>query len=176
MNPFRAVLRAVLPVLVVAGAAVAPLRAQQAPPRQASRVSASFEEASMADVLSFFARYSGRSIVAGAGVVGTVTAQVDDQPWDQALDAILGSNGLYARELESGIILVENPRTAVQTPGRVVTRVFRASYTPAAELEPAVKSMLSAKGTVATVPSLNALVVTDEERVIERVAAILGQR
>jgi hypothetical protein len=35
--------------------------------------------------------------------------------------------------------------------------------------------MLTARGTVAVVNSINALVVTDEERVLAQVASVLGQ-
>jgi type II secretory pathway component GspD/PulD (secretin) len=129
----------------------------------------------MAETIAFFARYSGRSIVAGTGVTGTVTAAIVAQPWDVALDALLAANGLTARELESGIILVEGAGATAPIPGRLVSRIFRLAYQPAAEIEPVVRSMLSPRGTVAAVGSVNALVVTDEERVLRQVAAILGQ-
>jgi type IV pilus assembly protein PilQ len=139
-----------------------------------SPVSVSFEDAEMKDVLAFFARYAGRSIVSGVGVSGRVSASIDRQPWDRALQSILDAQGFSARELRSGIILVEDPRSAVDAPVALVTRVFRLSYVPAAELQAAVASVLSKRGTVAAVPTLNALVVTDEARVLESVAEILG--
>jgi type II secretory pathway component HofQ len=152
----------------------APLDAQR-PPSQASRVTVSFDGTAVQDVLAFFARYAGRSIVAGTGVAGTISAEIADQPWDEALAAVLTANGLVARELTSGIIVVENPATAVEAPGRLVSRVFRINFQRAAELEAVVRTMLTERGAVATVASINALVVTDEERVLEQVAAILGQ-
>ena len=92
-----------------------------------------------------------------------------------ALAALLAANGLFARELPSGIIMVESPTTVIETPGRLVSRIFRLNFANAAELEPVVRTMLTARGTVATVASVNALVVTDEERVLDQVAAVLGQ-
>jgi len=165
----------VLALTIAAAARPASMLGQQPTPATASRVTVSFEGTSLPDVLAFFARYSGRSIVAGTGVAGTVTAEIANQPWDLALGAVLRANGLVGRELESGIILVENPTTAVEAPGRLVSRIFRLNYQKATELEPAVRTMLSARGAVVTVPSINALVVTDEERVLAQVAAILGQ-
>lgn len=175
MTRLRASLRLPLPALALALFVAGPLRAQQPTAPQASRVTVTFENASMLDVLTFFSRYSGRSIVAGAGVAGTVTARIEHQPWDQALDALLQANGFYARELPSGILVVDNPKTATTAPGPVATRVFRLNYSVAAELEPAVKSMLTARGTISSVPSMNALVVTDEPRVLEQVAVFLGK-
>jgi len=89
----------------------APGAAQQVA-QQAARVSASFEGTAMTDVLAFFAQFARRSIVAGAGVTGVVSAEIHDQPWDVALEALLVANGLFARELEK----VEDDR---QTPERI---------------------------------------------------------
>jgi type II secretory pathway component GspD/PulD (secretin) len=136
-------------------------------------VTVTFEEASIRDVVAFFAAHAQRSIVLGNGVTGTVSAEIQRQPWDLALDAILRAQGLYARELESGIILVENPGTTVEAPKAVATRVFRLSYTPAAEMQPVVQSMLSESGTASVLPSINALVVTDAPDVLDRIAALL---
>ena len=138
-------------------------------------MSVTFEGTTIQDVLAFFARYSGRSIVMGTGVTGVVSAEIANQPWDVALEAVLAANGLLGRELESGIIVVERAAAPVEAPGRLMSRVFRLNYQPAVELEPVVRSMLTARGTVAVVNSINALVVTDEERVLAQVASILGQ-
>ena len=168
--------RRILLALSLAFLAAAPVAAQQqAAPARASRVTVSFDGATIHEMLAFFARYSGRSIVAGTGVTGTVSATIHDQPWDEALRALLTANGFAARELQSGIIVVENAGASAEPPGRLVTRMFRLNYLRAGELEAAVRTMLSPRGTVATVPSINALVVTDEERVLRQVAAIVGQ-
>jgi type II secretory pathway component HofQ len=137
-------------------------------------VSVAFEDAEMHDVLAFFARYAGRSIVSGVGVAGRVTASIDRQPWDTALQAILEAHGFYAREMANGIIIVEDPKSVVASPAPLVTRVFRLNYVPAAELQQAVASVLSSRGTVAAIPTMNALVVTDEPRILAKVAAIVG--
>lgn len=142
--------------------------------QQAARVSVSFAGTAMHDVLAFFAQYAGRSIVAGSGVAGVVSAEIHDQRWDLALDALLTAHGLSARELESGIILVEGAGATAAAPGRLVTRTFRLNFVPAQELQAVVQSMLSPRGSVAVLASVNALVVTDEERVLGQVARILN--
>jgi type II secretory pathway component GspD/PulD (secretin) len=148
--------------------------AQQATPSLAP-VSVTFEDAEVKDVLAFFARYASRSIVSGAGVAGRVSATIDHQRWDLALQAILQAHGFYAREMESGIIIVEDPASVVDAPVPLQTRVFRLDSVPAAELQQAVASVLSKRGTIASVPSMNALVVTDEPRVLEKVATLIGK-
>ena len=150
-----------------ARALVAQLQPVRAP------VTVAFDGTDIHDVVAFFADYAERSIVLGSGVSGGVTADIQRQPWDVALQAILLGQGLYARELESGIILVESPGTTAETPRTTATRVFRLSNTPAAELQPVVQSMLSENGTASVLPSINALVVTDAPDVLDRVAALL---
>ena len=70
--------------------------------------------------------------------------------------------------------MVESPGRVTENPGPLVSRIFRLSYTPAQELEPVVRSVLSERGTVAALAGVNALVVTDEEWVVAWIAALLG--
>lgn len=152
-----------------------------APTAQASemrRVTMAWTEAPIQDVLRAFAVYSGRSIVAGAGVEGIfVTAHIEDHPWDVGLQSILESRGLAAVENENGIIRVETfaglqARDAVQP---VVTRSYRISYARAGELRAAIASLLTERGSVSAVESSNTLVVSDTPRVHGVVARLLGR-
>jgi type IV pilus assembly protein PilQ len=65
---------------------------------QQRRISITWEEADIADVLASFAEISGRTIVRGKAVTGTVSAEIKDQPWDIAMKAILDAHGLAATE------------------------------------------------------------------------------
>ncbi len=127
------------------------------------------------EVLRAFAAFSGASIVAGAGVGGFVTADINDQPWDVALASILATQRLLATENASGIIRVENmadvgSREVVEP---VVTRSYRISFSRAAELQAAIAPLLSPRGSVSVVESTNTLVVSDIERVQRAVGALL---
>ncbi len=133
-------------------------------------------EAPVADVLQAFAAFSGVSIVAGTGVTGFVTADINDQPWDVALDAVLATRGLVATEDEYGIIRVENvadlgSREAVEP---LLTRSYRISYSQAAEIQTAITGVLSSRGSSSVVQSTNTLVVTDVARVHRAVARLVG--
>lgn len=161
-------------VLALAAAALVPTdaRAQES---QARRISVSWTEAPLADVLRAFAYFSGASIVAGAGVDGFVTADINDQPWDVALDAILSTRGLVATEDEYGIIRVENMSDldARETIEPLLTRAYRISYSQAAEIQAAIAPLLSERGSVSVVPSTNTLVVSDVARVQRAVESLL---
>jgi type II secretory pathway component HofQ len=134
-----------------------------------------WERTPIAEVLQAFAAFSGASIVAGSGVSGFVTADINDQPWDVALGTILASQGLHATEDRYGIIRVESlgAMSARQTVEPLVTRSYRISFQRAAELQAAIASLLSPRGSVAVLESTNTLIVTDIERVQGAAAALL---
>lgn len=160
------------------GGAGSSLDAQDAPGASVSAappITVSFEGTPIQDVLSTFAEFANRSIVVGAGVDGTVTAEIRAQPWDVALQAILQAQGLSARESESGIIRVDAPERLVETEvvEPLVTRTIPLRYLRVAEVESVVQGLLSARGSVSSLPSLNTLVVTDVPRVVETVVTLI---
>jgi len=147
------------------------------PRSQLRRISVSWTEAPIRDVLQAFAAFSGRSFVAGTGVDDVfVTADINDQPWDVALETILLSRGLTAVENEHGIIRVDGfggmaEREAVEP---IVTRTYRISYSRVSELQATIAPLLSDRGSVSVVESSNTLVVADIARVQRVVSRLLG--
>jgi type IV pilus assembly protein PilQ len=141
----------------------------EAPAPQASqpRITVEFTETPIEEILFTFAEYSGRSIVNGNDVQGLISAKIDNQPWDEALDVILQSNGFIATELPSGIIRVDkveslSNRETIEPP---YTRTYRINYATAEELANAVGGLLTDRGTAASAPGSNALIVSDVGRV-----------
>jgi type IV pilus assembly protein PilQ len=59
-------------------------------------ISLSLREAALPDVLRTFARLAGFNLILDSQVQGTVTAELRDVPWDQALSVILKTHGLDA--------------------------------------------------------------------------------
>lgn len=109
------------------------------------RITVTYQDADIRDVIAAFAVFSGRTIVVGKGVQGTVSAEVHDQPWDVALHAILQSQGLDATEDENGIISVDSYQNiaAQQATEPLTTRIISVNYTRATSLVPTIKSLLS---------------------------------
>ena len=148
------------------------LSAQQTP-----RITVTWTEAPIHDVLHAFAVFSGRSIVSGSGVAGAfVTADIRDKPWDVALRAILHASGLSAEEDEYGIIRVEamadlDSREGIEP---IVTRAYRLSFARAAELQATIAPLLSDRGSVGVLEGANVLVVSDIARVHSALAMLLG--
>lgn len=118
----------------------------QAQAQQQPRITVTYQNADINDVIAAFATFAGRTIVVGKNVQGTVTAEIRDQPWDVALRAILRSQGLAAREdAETGIIVVDsyqNLQANVSTQP-LATQMVRLNYARAASLLPTVQGLLS---------------------------------
>ncbi|HEV2145889.1 MAG TPA: AMIN domain-containing protein [Longimicrobiaceae bacterium] len=152
--------------------------AQQPQARQQRRMTVSFYEADIRDVLASIAEFANRSIVAGTGVEGIrVTAEINNQPWDVALETILRANGLAHEELPSGIIRVDKIEALAQRREQepLVTRTFRVNYVPVAELARTLESLKTARGAVATNPTTNTLIVTDVAGAVSNIESLIPQ-
>ena len=57
-------------------------------------ISLELKDADIKDVLRTFAKITGLNVVVDPEVSGSVTVQLENVPWDQALDIILRINGL----------------------------------------------------------------------------------
>ena len=105
---------------------------QQAQQRSAQpRITVTYQGSDIRDVLSAFAAFSGRTIIPSSAVPqGKVDAEIRDQPWDVALQAILASQGLAATEDANGIIIVDTQeRIAARSATEpLVTRIVRLNY------------------------------------------------
>ena len=153
--------------------AAIPARAPAPPPAQAPapravsqqpRVSVTFDQASIEDVVANFQAYSGRSIILGKGVTGTLSATIVDQPWDIAFNAILASQGLAASELPGGIIRVDSRANLVAEDSTepLRTEPIKINYARASALLPSLQPLLTPRrGSAAADTTTNSLIVTD---------------
>jgi type IV pilus assembly protein PilQ len=156
-------------------ARTAPAPAEAAPPARSTgplvpqqraepRITVSWDRADIADVVAGFAALSGRTIILGKEVSGTVTAEIRDKPWAQAFQAILAAQGLSAQEMPGGIIRVDDPKqlAAIDSLEPLETRVVRVNYARAGEIANSVKGILTkSRGEVITDTASNALILTD---------------
>ena len=145
--------------------------------QEAERISVRWIHEPLLSVLIAFADFSGKSIVPGANVAGFVTAEIVGQPWDVALETILASHGLAAREDVHGIIRVDdigelNEREAVEP---VLTRAYRINYTTAEEVARAIRVLMTERGNATVGQSTNTLIVSDIARVQDAVRDLLTQ-
>ncbi|HEX7052125.1 MAG TPA: AMIN domain-containing protein [Longimicrobiales bacterium] len=156
----------------------APAARSEPAPAEEPHINVFFRETPILDVLAHFAEFSGRSIIAGEGVTGNITADIRDQPWDVALRELLAAHGLALEETSTGIIRVDQvtnlrEREKVED---LVTRSFKIRYANVDSIRPAVEGLLSERGTVTASAGTNTLVVTDGRSVIEeRITPMIQQ-
>ena len=130
---------------------------------QAPRITVQWDNASIEDVIAGFAAFSGRTIILGKEIKGNVTAEIKNQPWDLALNAVLESQGLAVQTLPGGILnvvsKVELARADSTVP--ITTRLVRINYAKATSLVPSVQSILTKRGQAVADSTSNALVITE---------------
>jgi type IV pilus assembly protein PilQ len=117
-----------------------PTQQSQQPP-----ITVTFQDTDIRDVIASFAGFSGRTIVVGKEVTGTVTAEIRNQPWDVALRAILQGQGLAASEdFISGIITVDSYANILnrQASEPLQTQLISINYARAHMLVPTIQQLL----------------------------------
>jgi type IV pilus assembly protein PilQ len=117
----------------------------QAQQSQQPPITVTFQDTDIRDVIASFAAFSGRTIVVGKDVQGTVTAEIRNQPWDVALRAILSGQGLAASEdAISGIITVDSYANILnrQASEPLLTQLISINYARAIGLVPTIQQLL----------------------------------
>jgi type IV pilus assembly protein PilQ len=170
------------PPAAVAAPAPPPRQQQQVvePRRQQQQrpISVIFSAEPLINVLGLFGDQAGRNIVAHPDVqTRAITAELRNMPWDQALEAILEQNNLIMRELQSGVLIVED---ASRNRDRLsseptITQAFPIQYISADSIRSAVQGLLTDVGRVTVNTASNALLVTDVRSTVERVREIIPQ-
>jgi type IV pilus assembly protein PilQ len=149
-------------------------RQQQRPP-----VTVTFTEEPLANVLAAFADYAGRSIVPSSDIKSTaITAEVRNQDWEVALQAVLTANNMVAEELESGVILVKDASKIKQRQSEepLIARTYKIEFVAADSLVAAVAGLISTPGSKAVANrSNNSLLITETESVLNRIEPLLRQ-
>jgi type IV pilus assembly protein PilQ len=110
------------------------------------RISVTYVDADIRDVIAAFAAFSGYTIIVGRAVSGNIPyLDIKDKPWDIAFRAVLESQGLAASEDGSGILRVDSYVNilARQASEPLETRSLRLNYASASSLMQTVRSLLS---------------------------------
>ena len=151
----------------------------------------SLKDGDIKDVLRSFAQISGLNVVVQPGVTGTVTVELTDVPWDQALEQILKINGL-GYELEGNIMRVA-PRAQLRAEAEeqqrlraaqamsipLTTMMKRVSYAAAGEIAGILKagggaSIMSQRGSVVVDRRTNTLIIKELPDYMDTVMAVIA--
>ena len=118
-------------------------QAQQRP--QQPRITVTYQQADIRDVIAAFAAFSGRTIIPSSAIPAVrVDAEIKDQPWDVALQAILAAQNLAATEDRNGILIVDTQdRIAMRAQTEPLqTRVVRLNYQRATPIADQVRTRM----------------------------------
>jgi type IV pilus assembly protein PilQ len=146
--------------------------------------------ADVTDVLRTFAQISGLNIVVQPGVTGTVTAELESVPWDQALEQVLKINGLDY-ELDGNVMRIAPTAVlraeaqerqqlaaakALSVPLRTVYQ--RLSYADARQVARILKAgqgggLLSQRGSVVVDQRTNALIIKELPAFMDAIISVV---
>ncbi|HKV09377.1 MAG TPA: type IV pilus secretin PilQ [Thermoanaerobaculia bacterium] len=145
--------------------------------------------ADVTDVLRTFAQISGLNIVVQPGVTGTVTAELENVPWDQALEQVLKINGLDY-ELDGNVMRIAPTvvlraeaqerqqlaaAKALSVPLRTVYQ--RLSYADARQVARILKGgqggLLSQRGSVVVDQRTNALIIKELPAFMDAIISVV---
>ncbi len=138
-------------------------------------VSLNLEGADLLDALKLLLAPRDLNLVLGQGVEGTVTVQLDNVPFDEALGSILAVNGLTCFRQDNTLYVVRNADASELAPDllRLDIATFEVNYAPLAEMKTVVESFLSPAGRLMTSPTLSTLVVEDTPASLETIELLL---
>lgn len=148
----------------------------------------SVREADVVEVLRMFAQISGLNVVIQPGIRGTVTVELNNVPWDQALEQVLKINGL-GFELEGNILRIApvgqlrreaqerqelEQAKALSVPLNTILR--RLSYANATQVATLLRSqggVLSQRGSVIVDRRTNTMIIKELPDFMDAVIAII---
>ncbi len=144
---------------------------------QQPRITVTWDSASIADVMTGFARFSGKSIILGSGVSAMVQAEINNQPWDVAFQSILEVHGLVAIEDVPGLIKIESlaSQAAADSTQPLVTRLIPVNFARASDLQTSIQPILTSRGNVVADAPSNTLIVIDVESRVESAEQLVAQ-
>jgi type IV pilus assembly protein PilQ len=144
-------------------------------------VSLDFREADIRNVFKILSFKSGVNIVAGPEVTGTVSIQLNNVPWKQALDVILQTYG-YAYEQRGNIIIIttiENLKqrredaAVLAEQEALETRTYTLNFGKASEIIASLEKMKSDRGSIDFDERTNTLIVTETASKQELMATVI---
>jgi type IV pilus assembly protein PilQ len=139
------------------------------------------EGADVRTVVRAIAEFSGRNIVVGREVKGTVKVSLRNVGWQEALRAVLRTNSLDYTD-DNGVLRVddmgklqqeaverEQARARQMELVPLETRVIKLNYANAGELSGSLSGSLSKRGTIQVEKRTNSIIISDLSEYLERV-------
>jgi type IV pilus assembly protein PilQ len=192
MRSVKGLIGLVLTVAACGALWMAPAAAQQSSTMQqvglvrtgSGTFSLDVEGADVRTVVRAISEFSGRNIIVGSNVKGTVKVALRNVGWQEALRAVLRTNGLDYVD-DNGILRVDEmaklhaetvereaarARAAELVP--LETRIVKLNYANAQEMATALTSSLTKRGSVQVEKRTNSLIISDLDSQVEKIEAM----
>lgn len=149
-------------------------------------ISLKFKDADLRDVVLYLGEFAGLNVVFDPEVRGTVTVDLKDVPWDQALDIILKVNKM-GKILEGNILRIaptsvltreeqeqRKLKESKELAGPVMVKTFTLSYSKAKDVQSLLNSKLSERGEIIVDDRTNTLIISDVKDRIELIEKLVS--
>lgn len=139
-------------------------------------INLSLRNADLVEVLRSFAEIGDFNLVLQPGISGTVTVELKDVPWDQALTMILKINNL-GMDISGGKVRVGNHATARSAWGKMITVELPLQYADSSVVARALKEvegLPSPGGAIRAEAEGNRLILRDRRQVLSDYGRVLS--
>jgi type IV pilus secretin PilQ/predicted competence protein len=136
-------------------------------------ISIKIKDSDLKDVVLYLADFAGLNVVFDPDVRGTVTVNLQDVPWDQALDIILKQNKM-GKTIEGNILRIapvsvltkeeEEQRRLVESrelSGPLIVKTITLSYSKAKDVASLLRTRISSRGEIIVDERTNTLLISE---------------
>jgi type IV pilus assembly protein PilQ len=136
-------------------------------------ISVSFKNADILEVVAVFAEKTGLNIVSGPDVKALVNIELNNMPWEKALDVILKNYNLtYKRDDKIIRIMTLEQLKSEEEKIPLLTKVVTFNFAKAEDIKTSFNSMLSPRGKIEVNNRTNSLIITDLPENVDKIETI----
>ena len=149
-------------------------------------ISLKIKDSDLKDVVLYLAEFAGLNVVFDPDVRGTVTVNLQDVPWDQALEMILKQNKM-GKTIEGNILRIapiavltreeEDQRKLKESKelaGPVMVKTITLSYSKAKDVANLLRSKISTRGEIIVDDRTNTLLISEVRDKLELLEKLIG--
>jgi len=145
-----------------------------------------FKDADLRDVILYLGEFAKLNVVFDPEVRGTVTCNLVDVPWDQALDILLRNNKL-GKALEGNVLRIapvsvltredeeqRRLRESKEMAGPVIVKTVTLSYSKARDITALLNSKKSSRGEITMDERTNTLIISDVRETLDLLEKLIS--
>ncbi len=145
-----------------------------------------FKDADLRDVVLYLADFAGLNVIFDPEVRGTVTCNLQDVPWDQALEIVLRQNKM-GKAIEGNVLRIAPINSLIREEddqrklresrtmaGPVQVKTFTLSYSKAKDVMTLLRSRLSTQGEMIVDERTNTLLITEVKEKLDLIEKLIA--